>query len=315
MLHTPVLFLIFNRPDTTAQVFEAIRQAQPKNLFVAADGPRENRPEDIERCRLAREIATQVDWICEVKFLFREKNLGCKYAVSSAIDWFFDNVEEGIILEDDTLPNQSFFSFCEKLLDYYRTDDRIMHIGAVNFQLGRKRGRSTYYFSCYSHVWGWATWRRAWRLYKLDVNDFNEPQLTNNIKSIFKPKIHQQCWIDAYQKLKQNDMNTWDYQWNFSIWANAGLSIIPNYNLVSNIGFGTDATHTYQNESLFSNMEIVNLSNLIHPSNISPNQNADYYTYKILINPPATFLNKVRNFAYRHLSNDLIFKIKNLRPL
>jgi hypothetical protein len=312
MLHTPVLFLIFNRPDTTAQVFEAIRQAKPKQLFIAADGPREGRPDDLEKCKKAREIALQVDWECEVRTLFREKNLGCKYAVSSAIDWFFENVEEGIILEDDTLPDQSFFNFCEQLLAYYRDHERIMHIGGVNFQLGKHRGKASYYFSKYSHVWGWATWRRAWRYYSVDVNCLGEIELLINIKQSFSSTSVQNYWINLFNELKQNNIDTWDYQWNFTVWNTKGLSIVPNFNLVTNIGFGVEATHTKNPECIFSNTNTFTISTIIHPIRIQLNKSADLYTYKMFINPPTKLINKIRNFAYMCLSEKQIRKIKRI---
>ena len=156
-LETPVLFLVFNRPDTTAQVFEAIRQAKPPRLYVASDGAREDKEGELEKVKQVREIVSQVDWNCEVKTLFRDKNLGCKIAVSSAIDWFFEQEEMGIILEDDCLPHPTFFRFCQELLERYRDDERIGMISGNNFQFGRKCTDYSYYFSMYSHIWGWAS--------------------------------------------------------------------------------------------------------------------------------------------------------------
>jgi hypothetical protein len=170
--NTPVLFLIFNRPNTTEQVFEAIAKAKPRCLFVAADGPRTDKEGEAEKCQAVRDIIKRVDWDCEVKTLFREQNLGCKEAVSSAITWFFEQVEEGIILEDDCLPSDSFFSFCAELLEKYRDDKRIMMISGDNFQDGIQRGDASYYFSSVPWIWGWATWRRAWRLYDREMQTF-----------------------------------------------------------------------------------------------------------------------------------------------
>lgn len=167
-LNVPVLLLIFNRPDTTQRVFHEIRGASPLQLFISADGPRENKPGEFEKCQITRDIVRQVDWDCEVYTNFRDKNLGCKIAVSSAIDWFFENVEEGIILEDDCLPSFSFFRFCEELLEKYRDDERIMQIGGTNLLSEWQRSDDSYYFSKYGAIWGWATWRRAWQYY--DVN-------------------------------------------------------------------------------------------------------------------------------------------------
>jgi len=168
-LKTPVLFLVFNRPDTTRRVFEAIRAARPARLFLVADGPRERQPDDKEKCERVRYIATDIDWDCEVKTLFRKENLGCKNGVSSAIDWFFSHVDEGIILEDDCLPTESFFWFCEELLRRYRNDSRVMQICGSNFLRGWQRNNDSYYFSGYGPIWGWASWRRAWIYYDVDM--------------------------------------------------------------------------------------------------------------------------------------------------
>ena len=159
---TPILFITFNRPDTTKRVFEAIKKIKPKKLFISADGPRENKVGEKQKCLTVRSIFDNIDWDCEVKTLFQEKNLGCKIAATTAVTWFFQSVEEGIIIEDDCLPNKSFFLFCQKMLATYRKHEAIMHISGTNFQFGNKRGEASYYFSRCIHMWGWATWRRAW---------------------------------------------------------------------------------------------------------------------------------------------------------
>jgi hypothetical protein len=159
-----VLFLVFSRPHLTAQVMATIRAAQPKRLYVAADGPRK-RPGEDELCNEARRIATEVDWPCEVRTLFRDTNLGCRVGVSTAMDWFFEHEKEGIILEDDCVPSQSFFPYCAELLDRYRDDARIMCISGDNPRARPVQRRESYVFSRYPLIWGWATWQRAWRLY------------------------------------------------------------------------------------------------------------------------------------------------------
>jgi hypothetical protein len=250
-LKTPVLFIIFNRPDTTQQVFNAIRQAQPRHLLVAADSPREDKPGEDQKCQQARDIIKQVDWECELRTLFQKKNLGCGAGVATAITWFFDNVEEGIILEDDCVPCADFFTFCEELLDYYRDNKKIMHISGDNFQYGRKRGNSSYYFSsCIGcHNWGWATWRRAWKHF-----DFY-------------------CASAEYRK------GNWDWQWETSVRINGGLAIVPNINLVSNIGLGPDSTHVIgPDRCLNLSTQTLQLP-LVHPKTISRNRVADCYTY------------------------------------
>jgi hypothetical protein len=280
-LNTPVLFLIFNRPDTTQKVFDAIKKAKPKQLFMAADGPRLDKVGEIEKCRKTREIATSVDWDCEVKTLFRDKNLGCKMAISSAIDWFFENVEEGIILEDDCLPDQSFFWFCRELLEYYRKDTRIMYIGGNNFQLGRKRGEGTYYFSKFGHIWGWATWRRAWKCFDVKMNNFEKFKAEKQINNIFCIKQQQKYWRKIFQSVYEGKIDTWDYIWTYICLVNNALCIIPQVNLVSNIGFGLDSTHTKDKDNIFSEMKVEEINEIIHPNFILADQEADYFTSKL----------------------------------
>jgi len=247
VLRTPVLLIIFNRPDTAQQVFDAIRQTQPRQLFVAADGPREDKDVEAEKCQRTREIVKQVDWDCELRTLFQEKNLGCGLGPATAITWFFDNVEEGIILEDDCLPHPDFFVFCETLLDYYRDDEKIMEISGDNFQRGLKRGNASYYFSAYPHGGGWATWRRAWKRFDYGLVPPDEAK------------------------------HVWDHQWLISIKKNNGLTVVPNVNLVSNIGYSIEATHT-TGPSIYANLPTKSLVfPLTHPKKIAPNKAADRY--------------------------------------
>lgn len=254
-----VLFLIFNRPDTTKQVFEAIRQARPAKLFVAADGPRSNRPEESDACRQARAVVNQVDWDCKVHTLFRENNLGCKAAVSSAISWFFDHVEEGIILEDDCLPDQSFFSFCRELLEKYRHDSRVMHIAGHNFQFGRPVGTGSYYFSQLCHIWGWASWRRVWASYDPDMRDLPEFSSQGAFDRVFRSQDMRTYYSFVFDQVYRGRINTWDHQLAYTILKNNGLCIIPNVNLVENIGF-TSGTHTSLDQfSFFKKLAVRNL--------------------------------------------------------
>ena len=280
-LTTPVLFLIFNRPDTSQEVFNRIRQAKPKQIFVAADGPREDKKGEKEKCEQARRIIEQVDWDCEVKTLFRDKNLGCKIAVSSAIDWFFENVEEGIILEDDCLPSQSFFWFCQELLEHYRNDTRIMHISGNNFQFGHKRGEGTYYFSKYNHIWGWATWKRAWKCFDVNMKSFEEFKREGQINNIFRIKQQQKYWVKVFQKTYDSEIDSWGYIWTYTCFTNNGLCVLPNVNLVSNIGFGSESTHTKGNDSIFSQMEVEEISEIVHPEFVLADQEADLLTSKL----------------------------------
>lgn len=250
----PILLLIFNRPEMTFKVFEEIRRCSPAKLFIAADGPREGIIQDKEKCSQAREIIERVDWDCEVKTLLREHNLGCKVAVSSGIDWFFKNEEKGIILEDDALPDPTFFRFCEELLEYYKDDKRIMMISGDNFKFGRKRAEYSYYFSRYTLIWGWASWRRAWNYYDIGMKLWPEVRDNNLLFNILDNKRQVSYWSNIFEKSYNDKINAWSYQWLFACWLQNGLTILPKANLVSNIGFGRSGTHT-RSRSILSNLE------------------------------------------------------------
>lgn len=249
MLEVPILFLVFNRPDTTARVMEAIRTARPQRLYVAADGPRDGKADEAKRCAEVRRLATRVVWPCKVRTLFRERNLGCRHAVSSAITWFFEQEPEGIILEDDCLPSQSFFPYCAELLRRYRDDERIMCITGCNFQQDMKRYPYSYYFSKYNHVWGWATWRRSWRYYDDTMKSYPEYVDYNCFKSLSCSRGFSNYWRGEFDTVYHRTLDTWDYVWTFSCWANSGLTCTPRVNLVSNIGFGPDATHCHDSSA------------------------------------------------------------------
>jgi hypothetical protein len=243
-VHTPVAFLIFNRPDTTLKVFKEIEKAKPSKLLIVADGPRASKPGEAEKCAATRAIIEQISWDCEVITNYSEINLGCKKRISSGLDWIFNTVEEAIILEDDCLPHPTFFRYCQELLAYYRDDKRVMHISGDNFQFGNKRTKDSYYFSHYSHVWGWASWRRAWQNYDVEMKLWPTIKDDNWLTDILKDKESILYWENIFQSAYEGKIDTWDYQWLFACWLQSGLSILPNVNLVSNIGFGIEATHT-----------------------------------------------------------------------
>ncbi|MDB5109104.1 MAG: hypothetical protein JWR67_218 [Mucilaginibacter sp.] len=274
-----VLFIIFNRPDTTEKVFERIKATRPARLYVAADGPRDGRDEESVLCKQARDIATQINWDCELKTLFKEKNAGCKEAVSSAINWFFDNEEEGIILEDDCLPANSFFRFCDLLLDKYRFDTRIRHISGANFQHGIKRGNATYYFSNITHVWGWASWRRTWKDYDKELSRYNESDIREKLESLFNDSLIVDSWQHIFKELKAGNIDTWDYQMGFTNYFNNSLCIVPNINLISNIGFNDNATHTTKADNLSANIPLMEIDgDITHPLYFLPEKKADEFT-------------------------------------
>lgn len=282
MYQTPILLVVFNRPDTTARVFEAIRKIKPAKLYIAADGPRLNKEGEAKLCEETRKITENIDWQCEVYRKYSDQNLGCKNGVSSAISWFFENVEEGIILEDDCLPDQSFFYFCQELLAKYRNTDKVKMISGNNFQFGKKYGDASYYFSNFPHIWGWATWRRAWREYDIEMKTYPDFKKNNRIAEIFKNKKIQKYWLNLFDKLYDNKIDTWDGQWVYSVYYKGGVVILPNVNLISNIGFGKNATHT-KADDIFSEIQTDSIQTIIHPVSIMVNEEADANYSSLLV--------------------------------
>ncbi|TQM47080.1 hypothetical protein BDE36_4839 [Arcticibacter tournemirensis] len=275
---SPILFLIFNRPDTTYKVFEKIREAKPTRLYIAADGPRKDRIEEESLCTETRAVSKLVDWDCDVKILFRNHNLGCKNAVSSALDWFFSQEDDGIILEDDCLPANDFFFFCDELLEKYRFDTRIRHIGGSNLQYGNTRGDASYYFANMTHVWGWASWKRAWIDYDKNLMKYEQKDVAIQLGKIFSDPLIVETWTEIFRMVKEGEIDTWDYQLGFINFFNNGLTIIPNTNLISNIGFREDATHTLSPDNPNANIPLGELKALVHPVYFLPEKEADVYT-------------------------------------
>ena len=242
-IRTPVLFLIFNRPDTTKQVFSAIQKARPSRLYVAGDGPRAEQSNEDEICKITRSIATNVDWDCEVKTLFRDHNLGCRQAVSQAISWFFKNEPEGIILEDDCLPSESFFMFCQELLEQFRDDKKVGAIcGFYSNEIDYKPS-SSYFFSRYLRVWGWAGWRRTFEGYDSNIKSLIEKNNTwksdiFNHKDVLLKKYFQQM----FDRVLKNKIDTWDTQLQYLLWQKKQQVIVSSKNLIQNIGW-TQGAH------------------------------------------------------------------------
>lgn len=297
-METPVLFIIFNRPDTTVRVWEAIRAARPKRLYVAGDGPRN--PTEAEFCRQTRAVIETIDWPCELQTFFREQNVGCKIGVSGAIDWFFSNEEEGIILEDDCLPHPSFFEYCETVLARYRNDPRVMHVGGNNWQDGHKRGDASYYFSRYPHIWGWATWRRAWRLFDINMAAFPQIERENYLNELFPTLKIRNYWQKKFRQCYEGTMKTaWSYQWLFATLLQNGLSITPNVNLVSNVGFGTPGaanTGALSRRHPMANVPTNSILPLTHPAFLIPHATADVYTFRKIFSP--NYFIKAKNKFY-----------------
>jgi len=244
LFDTPILFCIFNRPELTAKVFESIRQRQPKTLMIACDGPRT-----------------------------------CKLAMSSAISWAFEQAEQLIILEDDCLPNPSFFGFCESLLIRYHDNPDVMMISGNNFQPS-PRSDASYYFSRWTHIWGWATWKQAWQQFDIDVSSWPKLKETAQLRSIFKSPVEYAHWAQTLDSQHAGKIDTWDFPWAYAVWSNNGMSILPERNLVTNIGFGDDATHTTDPESKLAGIPACSVGKLLHPIDIKINNEADRYTWE-----------------------------------
>jgi hypothetical protein len=271
----PVIFIIFKRPDTTRRVFEMIRAARPTKLLVIADGPRTNRPGEAEKCAQTRAIIEEVDWDCEVLTNFSETNQGCCLRISSGITWAFELVDKAIILEDDCLPSASFFPFCADLLDRYENDERIMMVSGNNYLFGRAEMTDSYYFSRYAQCWGWATWRRAWAKFDLNMTHWPEIRDRKLFDQYFPKMIERFYWNAIFQHTYDGNVDSWGYRWVYSVWANSGLSIAPAHNLVQNIGFGAEATHTQLNSAFASvGAEEIGLP-LTHPATLVASSDKD----------------------------------------
>jgi hypothetical protein len=258
----PVLFLVFNRPEKTKLVFDRIRTVKPKFFYIAADGPRENVEGEYDLCNEVRDIIRKIDWECDVKYLLRNQNLGCSNAIVSAIDWFFDNEEQGIILEDDCLPDSSFFSYCNELLVKFKDNKEVMIISGTN--LGNSFGSDSYFFSRYGQIWGWATWRDSWSKYERTI-------ISNDRSLKFRSRNEKIFWNKNFSNV------IWDVQWAiYSVWKNNGIAVVPNKNLVTNIGFGTDATYYTDENNINSNIELSAMSfPLKHPIEIGINDSIE----------------------------------------
>lgn len=297
-LRTPVLFCIFNRPALTARVFEAIRQAKPPTLLVVQDGKRAHAPQDEELIGQSRSILSKIDWPCELRTNFADFNLGCAQRMASGISWGFEHFEQLIILEDDCLPHPQFFDFCETLLDRYADERRVMTISGDNFQ-SAPRSRYGYYFSKFAHIWGWASWRRAWQEFDLSISNWPEYRRANRIAEICSREDEQSYWIEIFDRQHAGQIDTWDYPWMFAHWRRGGLTILPNSNLVTNLGFGPGATHTIDSMSPLAELPLRPLDAMLHPPSIEQDEVADEWTWDNIFKPPSVVPAPIREARTR----------------
>lgn len=280
---SPVAFFIFNRPDPTRRVFEVIRQARPSRLFVIADGPRNSEEKNL--CEETRLVTETIDWPCEAVRIYSETNLGCKERLVSGLNQVFDQTESAIILEDDCLPDPSFFPFCDELLKKYRFSDRIGSISGCNFQFGANPIAESYYFSRFCHIWGWATWRRAWKLNDPHLIAWPQRKKEGWLKQVTADRTAQHYWKSLFDDSYENcpgGLGTWDVAWSFSCWHHNLLSIIPCCNLVSNIGYGAQSTHTYIQTKMAAQKNHAMMFPLQHPAQIEVFSKADLFSERTI---------------------------------
>jgi hypothetical protein len=278
MFDTPVALIVFRRPQFTEQVIRALAKIAPRKLFVIADGPRPEVPGEAEACQAVRAVIDRVDWDCEVVKNYSETNLGCGQRPATGISWVFEQVEEAIILEDDCVPDPSFFWFCEEMLRRFRADQRVMHVGGSTYQAGTLPVSDSYFFSCFNGAWGWATWRRAWRYFDMSVKHWPLLRDTSWLMDILEREDAAAIWAKEFEvAYERNGMvDYWDHQWTFACWANSGLSVRPKFNLVSNIGCCQDATHTFSHADPRADIPALEMSfPLNHPLLVLQNRQLD----------------------------------------
>jgi hypothetical protein len=307
-LKTPVLLLIFNRPEHARMVLARIREAKPTVLYIAADGPRNGKPKEEELCARARAIVSEIDWLCEVKTLFRDENMGCRSAVSTALDWFFEREPEGIVLEDDCMPHPTFFRFASELLERYRHDDRVMCITGNNFQPSMGEYPYSYYYSIFNHCWGWASWARAWKHFHTAGSELDNKELLRWMSEQYPRNVFRDVWLRNFRGARDGEIDTWDYSWTLACWTRGGLTCTPSRNLVSNIGFGEGATHTTDSQNFMASMPAYEMSwPLKHPNQVTRSPKFDEFvtTHCFGLKPPpaVSFYNRVRMGLRRRMSS------------
>ena len=274
-MKSAVLFIIFKRPDTTRRVFDRIREAQPPRLYIAADGPRKDHVGESEKCQAARKVVEYIDWPCEVYRLYRDENLGCGVGPFTAITWFFEHEEQGIIIEDDILPHIDFFKYCDEMLDRYKDDESIQLIAGRNSFYDDFQHEYSYYKSSLFHIWGWASWRRVWNTYQYNTSEISFVFFKKKLNSRSLLKKTNQYWMRIFERMQRQPIETWDFQLYFNEIINDRYSIIPFVNMVENIGFDKEATHTHKGKIKETTQKGNSPYPIKHPECISENHYAD----------------------------------------
>ncbi len=301
----PIALFVFNRPKLLVRVLDQIRQVQPPLLLVVADGPRANVPADIPLCAEVRSLLRdRVDWGARILTLSSEVNLGLRKRVSTGLDWVFQNVEEAIVFEDDCLPDPTFFRFCTELLERYRHDTRIGAIAGTNFQPQNPSCAESYYFSKYPHCWGWATWRRAWKSFDNNLTEWPRLRDQEWLRGLFADELQARFWEQLFEGVHQEKINSWAYAWTFSCWAQSMMTILPQSNLVTNVGFGEAATHTTSRNGRFEMKATPLRFPMSHPKTVAIDPAADEFTQRTVFGAaqPQTAREKLRRWINRRVN-------------
>lgn len=296
-----VLLITFNRPSNTRRVLEAILAADPSDLYVFQDGARDesDREKTVQVRSVIEEVAEKASF--HLHIYYADKNLGCGQGPASAITWFFENNEQGIILEDDCLPDRDFFYYCQELLEKYKDNPRIGFIGGSNYGYQFNCAASYGFGSGHHQTWGWASWRRAWHFFDYWLAKVDEERFSTIIKGYYKSMRQRDYWLKIFQAVKKDQMNDscWDYQFYFAMWEKDMLAICPRVNLVSNVGFGDDATHTTSQNNNLLVRPVAGIMPITHPDGIIHDYEMDDYLMRNFIIPYEYGLSGLKRLPYR----------------
>jgi hypothetical protein len=302
MFQMPVLLIAYNRPEHTVKVLDAIKKQKPRKLFVFQDGISAGNDDDkINHQDVRRLLTEKPNWDCELNTYFPTKNLGCGPGPASAITWFFENVGEGIILEDDAVPSDDFFQFAEELLGLYKEDNSVNVIGSMHLD-GKWYGDGSYHFSMANrNLCAWATWKRSWEYFDYSMQNINSMQLRNALKKYGCSLLEIEYWNERLVEIKKDCLNhtSWDMQFLMSIWLNQGKGIFPNRNLSTNIGFGANATHTTSENHIAANVASHSILPIHHPTNQKINRKADLNYHKLYFQPKEYGWNGIVRLPFR----------------
>lgn len=300
-----VVMTIFNRPEDVSLVLDAVRKVKPRKLYVSADGPRQGNERDIERVAAARAVIETVDWECEVVKIYSDVNMGCKNRSASGYTAVFEKEEAAIILEDDCVPCPEFFKFCDEVLERYKDDERIMLVSGTNIAQrklgGFKRGDYSYHFSRLGGIHGWASWRRAWQLFDLEMTQWSNPVVRTLLLNELGEKLYNNRArpYDAIVSGKTT-MSSWAYPWSFTRFLHSGLAAVPCVNLVSNIGFTEDSTHTADPNSPTAALPYGELEfPLVHPDFVIPDIEYDNMFIETVSGEPTGIRGVIHKWADR----------------